>query len=137
MAGKSLVPLYLISEPLSYTGCDWKSPSTANNTLKKNTKEKRDDEQPSSKEPKIVAPTTTPNTSSKPKGLREFLTKFGTNYTANSPLFPDREELTTDSQEKKSSNTPSKTNAFFQKLKQPSAESIVKSLTGYVTNKST
>jgi len=126
VAGKSLVPLYLISEPLSYIGCEWKrtAESIANSKIVTQTPSV-----PSSsiKETKV---------SSKPKGLREFLSQFGANLT-NTPLFPEREEFTADTQEKKSSapsSTPSKTNLFFQKLKQPAAESIVKSLTTFVNS---
>eukprot|EP01119_Soliformovum_irregulare_P026248 TRINITY_DN9979_c0_g1_i1.p1 TRINITY_DN9979_c0_g1~~TRINITY_DN9979_c0_g1_i1.p1 ORF type:complete len:587 (-),score=159.24 TRINITY_DN9979_c0_g1_i1:6-1547(-) len=132
-----IVPLILISEPLVYEGCDWKNAGTPVHHKKSSgglMRNSRDNQTFSLKGDKDLKSKDAEELTAKPMataiqmtGLKEFLSQFGVTPTS-APLFPEGPE---NEVEKKAANPP-KTSAFLQKLKNPAAADIVKSLKGFI-----
>ena len=136
---KTIVNLYLISDSLCYTGCDWlltnnsvtsSLPTSNNNSNMNNSKNKIDSIVVNGSNSKFTV-------SSKPKGLREFLNQFGS-LSITSPLFPETIENNDNYGNDKrilqtttNGTTTNKSNLFFQKLKHQSAVDIVKQIKRY------
>jgi len=126
--GKSLVSLILISEPLSYDGCDWKNVKSAEQTQQQLKTHRKT-------ESKDFLSFTSRAVGMKPKGLRDFLKQFGT-QTSSAPLFPETQESEAEIEKRnaKENSGSQKANTFFSKLKQPQATDIVKSIKSFIAN---